>query len=878
MIRQLLFRLCTLFRRSRLEGDMSRELRFHLERQIEDNVRAGMSLQDARYAALRAFGGMEQVKEECRDTQGLRLIEQLWQDLRHAARLLRKSPGFASVAVVTLALGIGANTAIFSVVHSVLLRPLPYQDSDRLVKIWETNPRANRWGQWVSYPDFRDWRQQNQVFEDVAGFRSWGWKITGGDHPEVLRGLFVTSNLFSLLGVQPMLGRSLLPEEDQPGHDPVVILSYGLWQRRFGSDPGLVGQTVKLDGQDHTVIGIMPPGFEFPLDIFETLQAPDVWIPFGAHPERQDRGSHNFRVVARLKPGVTIEQAQANMESIVRGIGQQYPGHRGRSATVAGLQRNATREVRPALLLLLAAIGLVLLIACANVANLQLARATARQRESAIRQALGAGRRRLIRQLLTESVLLALLGGAAGLLLAFWGVQFLVKLSPAIPRLQETTIDVRVLGFTLLLSLATGILFGLAPAFQGSRIDLNEALKESGTRSTAGSSRARTRSLLVIVEIALALMVLIGAGLLIRSFLLLQSVDPGFNPHNVLTAFISAPGDPRQQVVLAKEVIDRIEALPGVQAAGGATSSPLLTNDNGPFQVEGQPAPQPGDPVIYAERPKVTPGYFRALGIGLVEGRTFTWADNEDSLRVAVVNERLARQYWPGEDPLGKRVSIDSRKGEPVWRQVVGVVRDTKQDSLIEPMRPVIYVPLAQFPQRFLVLAVRAQTDPTSLAAALRREVMAVNKDQPVFLVQTMEKVISDSVSTRRFQTLLLGIFAAVAIVLATVGIYGVVSYTVNQRRHEIGLRMALGAQQGEVLRLFLRQGLWLALAGVGIGLASSLALSRLLSGLLYGVSVTDLTTFTVVPLVMIAVALGACYVPARRATRVDPMVALRYE
>jgi len=801
------------------------------------------------------------------------------QDLRYAIRIMRKSPGFIAVAVLSLALGIGANSAIFSVVNTVLLRPLPYPGSDRLVQVWETNPRANRWGQGVSYPDVLDWREQNEVFEDVAAFRVWACNITGGDYPEVVPGLLVTSNLFSFLRATPMLGRAFLPEEDQSGRSGVVILRYGLWQRWFGADPGVLGQTVMIEGQNHTVIGIMPPGFDFPASI-QGGTGPDLWMPLGAHPDREDRARHNFRVVARRKTGVTVERAQANMDSIVHGIGLRDPGHRGRGARVAGLQWNATSEARPSLLILLAAIGLVLLIACANVANLQLARATGRQRETAIRQALGANRRRLISQLLTESMLLALMGGAAGLLLAVWGVEVLVRLGPNIPRLQETRVDLTVAGFTLLVSLATGILFGVAPAFQGSRIDLTEALKEAGARSTAGSSHARTRSLLVVAEVALALVVLIGAGLLMRSFLALESVDPGFNPQNVLTAYLGAglSADPRRQVAFYRDVMDRLEALPNVEAAGAASATPFRPDSNGPFRVEGQPAPRPGDPVISGLLPRVTPGYFREMGIRLRRGRLFTWADNENTPLAAVINETLARQSWPGEDPVGKRISIDDRKGEPVWRQVVGIVGDTKDDGVAERVRPAIYVPLAQFPQGFMVLAVRAHAEPVSLAATIRREVMAVNQDQPLYGVRTMESMISNSISQRLFQTLLLGIFAVAALVLAAVGIYGVVSYSVSQRTHEIGIRMALGARQSEVLALVLRQGLGLALAGVATGLLSSLAVSRMLSGLLYGVSATDPATFALAPCVMLVVALVACYLPGRRATKVDPMVALRYE
>jgi putative ABC transport system permease protein len=697
------------------EEDLDRELRTHLELEAQEQRDAGLASEEARYAAQRALGNETLVKEDIRQIWGWGWRERLLQDFRYALRMMRKNLAFTATTVLILALGIGANSAIFSVVYTVLLRPLPYRDSERLVQVWETNPRANRWGQWVSYPDFLDWRQQNQSFEDVATFRPGLWKITGGDHPEVVEGLLVTANIFSLLGVEPMFGRSFQPGEDEPGRNGIVILGYGFWQRRFGSDPGVVGQSITIDGQTHAVVGIMPPTFDLPRDI-GARGAKDIWVPLGAHSERHDRGSHNFYVMGRLKPDVSIERAQTNMESIALTIGERAPDHRGRSARVVGLQRNATREVRPALLLLLGAIGFVLLIACVNVANLQLARATIRQREIAIRQALGASRWRLIRQLLTENILVGLLGGVAGLLLATWGTNVLIKLGPQIPWLRETAIDPVVVGFTLLLSLATGILFGLAPAFQGSRTDLNEGLKEASTKSTAGGAKVGVRELLVVAEMALSLVVLVGAALFIRSFLLLQNVDLGFNPQNVVTAYLgSGERNAAGRIVFFKEILERIEALPGVEAAGAASSVPMRANDNGPFQIEGQPVPQPADAVVYAERPKISPNYLRAMGIRLVEGRDFTWADNENSPLVAVVSEALVRQYWPREDPIGKRVSIDSQNGRPRWRQIVGIAKDTKHDDVADRVRPAIYVPLAQFSRPFIVLAVRSNGDPRVL-------------------------------------------------------------------------------------------------------------------------------------------------------------------
>jgi putative ABC transport system permease protein len=883
MLSRLKTALRALLHGTQVERELDEELRYHIEQQTEQNIRLGMNPEEARCAARKAFGGVEQAKERSRDARGVRWLEELRQDVRYGVRVLIKNPGFTLIAVLTLALGIGANTAIFSVVNAVLFKPLLYPQSDLLVQIWQTNPRANRWGEWISYPAFVDYRRQNQVFEDTAAYRPWLWNITGGDHPEALFGARVTSNLFSVLGVQPMLGRSFLPEEEQPGRGQIVILSHGFWQRRFGSDPGLVGKTITIDGQNHTVVGIMPPGFDLPYNVSNAAFASDVWIPPGDDPEREDRGSPNYRVLARLKPGASIQQAQTNLETIARGLAEQYPENREMSAMVVGLQQNLVKEARPTLLLLLGAVGFVMLIACANVANLQLARTTARQKEAAVRLALGAGRLRLIRQLLTESMLLALFGGVAGLLLAVWGVEFLVKLGPDIPRLQDISIDPRVVGFTLSLSLATGVIFGMAPAFQGSRIDLNETLKESGTRAPVGSGRGRTRSLLVIAQMALALMLLISAGLLIQSFVRLQKVDPGFNPRGVLTAYLMLPParyfEPRLQAAFFKEVIDRIEALPGVEAVGGASVVPLTgSNDAGYFSVEGRPWPGPGEPVIEAEQPKITPEYFRAMGIPVLRGRAFTWADNENSPEVAVVSEDLVRRYWPDEDPIGKRLSVNNRSGQPVWRQVVGVVKDVKHDGLTNQVRPAIYVPVSQLTSPGAILAVRTRTDPTSLFAAIRRAVTAVDSEQPVFKLNTMERSISDSVSQRRFQMQVLTVFAAVALTLAAVGIYGVMAYTVSRRTHEIGIRVALGARQRDVLRMVVEQGMGLALIGIVIGLAGALALTRLMKGLLFEVSATDPKTFAGIVSILIIVALLACYLPARRAAKVDPMIALRCE
>ena len=872
-------RLRSLFRRAQADQELDDELRDHLERRTEEYVAKGMSTAEAQRRARLDLGGIEQTKEQCRDARRVDHIENLAQDLKYGLRMLAKNPGFTIVAVLTLALGIGANTAIFSVVNAVLLRPLPYPDSDRLVQIWSTNPNTNRWGTWTAYPRFEDWRRESNVFEKMATARTWVISIKGGDHPESLLGVITSSQLLQLLRVQPMLGRGFLPEEDQPGHDHVIILSYRLWQRRFGSDRAVLGRTVDVDQESYTVIGVMPSDFRFPPELPASYGV-DAWLPPAPDPSRNDRGSNNYYTFARLKPGLTLAQAQAEMDAINNGLAEKYPADRGLGVKVVGWQRQVGSEVRPALLILLGAISLVLLIACANVANLLLARGAVRQRETALRQALGAGHARLIRQFMTESMLLAVFGGVTGLLLAYEGLELFIRLAPDIPRLNETTIDPHVLIFSAVLTLGTGLIFGIAPALQGARMDLQDPLKESGGRLTIGATRARARSALVVAEIALALMLLAGAGLLVRSFVRVQQVDPGFNPKNLLTAFVILPPskypEPQRQALFFHELMDRITSLPGVECAGAADSAPMLTNDTGPVSIEGHPV-GPDAVEIQAERPKITPDYFRAMGIRLLRGRTFTWADNEGSLPVAIINESAARQYWPDEDAMGKRVKLEDGSA-PVWRQVIGIVGDVRQDSLVEAGRPEIYAPLLQVPVPYMALTVRTRAEPAAFTAAVRHAVMAVDKDQPLYQVRTMEQVVGDSVASRRFQMSLLAIFATIALGLAAIGIYGLMSYTVSRRTHEIGIRMALGAKRRDVLHLVARHGIMLAIVGVTLGTVGALLLTRFLSFMLYGVGVNDPTTLFSVATLLIGMAALASYIPARRATRVDPIAALRYE
>jgi predicted permease len=870
--------LRNLLHKEREEHELDEEVRTHEQLLVDENMRAGMNPQEARRQARLELGGVEQVKEQVREVRAGHLLEALCCDVHYAARMMWRSPVFTITAVVTLALGIGANTAVFSVVNAVLLRPLPYPDSDRLVQIWSTNPKADRWGMWTAYPRFEDWRRENTVFEEMATARTWVISIKGGDHPESLFGVITSSQLLQVLRVKPMLGRGFLPDEDQPGHDHVIILSYGLWQRRFGSDRAMVGRTVDVDQQNYTVIGVMPSDFRFPPEL--PASRVDAWLPPAPDPSRNDRGSNNYYTFARLKPGVTVAQAQAEMDAINHGLAEKHSADSGLGVKVVGWRRQVGSGVRPALLILLGAISLVLLIACANVANLLLARGAMRQREAALRQALGAGRARLIRQFLTESMLLAVFGGAIGLFLAYAGVDLFIRLAHDIPRLNETTIDPHVLIFSAVLTVGTALIFGIGPALQGSSTDLQDSLKESGSRLTIGSTRARARSVLVVAEIAVALMLLAGAGLLVRSFVRVQQVDLGFNPKNLLTAFVILPPskypEPRHQALFFQEVMDRIASLPGVECAGGADSAPMLTNDTGPVSIEGHPV-GPDEVKIQAERPKITPDYFCAMGMRLLRGRSFTWADNEGSLPVAIINESAARQYWPDEDAMGKRVKLEDGSA-PVWRQVIGIVADVRQDSIVEAARPEVYAPLLQVPVPYLALAVRTRAGPAALTAAVRHAVMAIDKDQPLFRIQTMQQVVEDSVAGRRFQMSLLAAFATIALGLAGIGIYGLISYTVNQRTHEIGIRMALGAKRGDVLRLVVRHGMMLAIVGVALGTVGALLLTRFLSSMLYGVGADDATTLLSVATLLVGVAALASYIPARRAMRVDPMVALRYE
>ena len=802
----------------------------------------------------------------------------LLKDVRYGVRMLVRNPGFTVVAVIALALGIGANAAIFSVVNGVLLRPLPFKDPDRLMMIRETKlPQFPEFS--VAPGNFLDWKKQATVFERLVAFRGSSFNLIGTSDPERLRGLSVTDGFFPMLGAEPQLGRDFLSEEDQPGHSNVVILSHGFWQRRFGGDPKILSQAITLDGQSYTVVGIMPATFRF--------AGPDIelWTPMAFTAQQaQQHGGHYVSAIGRLKPGITEEQARAEMVAIAARLAAQYPdANTGWSVKIMPLLEYSVRSIKPALIVLLVAVAFVLLIACANVANLLLARAAGRQKEMATRTALGAGRWRIVRQLLTESLLLSVIGGALGLLLAKWGMGVLLKLAPqGLPRMTNVSLDGRALAFTAGITLLTGVVFGLVPALQASKPNLNETLKDAGRGSSEGGRRQLIRSTLVVLEVATALVLLVGAGLMIKSFWRLQKVDPGFNPNNAMTVEVQLPPkkykEDKQQVAFFQQLIEKVAALPGVQAVGAGNVIPLSDNDFVlAFEIDGRPPVPPGA-TQSTNYYSVSADYFKAMGIPLIRGRLLAPTDTSESPHVAVINETMATKLFPDEDPIGKRMTFGRRDKNPDWYEIVGIVGDVKHYGLDQATTMQTYEPYTQQTFSYMTLVVRTAGDPTMLSTAIRGEVLSLDKEQPVSSMKTLNQLFSTSVAQQQFSMLLLGVFAAVALVLAAVGIYGVLSYAVTQRTHEIGIRMALGAGQGDVLRLVVGKGMLLTVIGVLGGLAAAFGLTRLMASLLFGVTATDAATFLSVASVLIAVALLACYIPARRATKVDPLVALRYE
>ena len=812
-------------------------------------------------------------------------MQTLWQDLRYGARMLLKQPGFTSVAVITLALGIGANTAMFSVINAVLLRPLPYRQPDRLVTIWEEMPQRGMYEIPVSFANLRDWVDQTKTLDQISAYTFTNLNLSGVGEPARLGAVRSSANLFSLVGAAPLLGRLFLPEEDKEGANRVVILGHALWQSRFGSDSAIIGRSLTLDNQKHTVVGVMPSGFQFPVGfgyLGKVLNDPiDLYVPLAATGKELGRGHYSFFAMGRLKPGITIDQARAEMTTIEGRLEQQYPDtNTGIGIKLVPTQEQTVKAIRPALLVLLGAVAFLLLIACANIANLMLARGASRQKELAIRAALGASRLRVVRLLLSESLMLSLAGGCLGLLLAVWGTNALVALAPDnIPRLNEVGVDARVFGFTLAVSLVTGIVFGLVPALHAAKPDLNEALKE-GLRGSMGSSAGkRTRSILVVVEVALSLVLIIGAGLMIKSFLRLQQMNIGFNPDHVLAVNLSLPSsrypEDRQQVAFFREALERLQSLPGIQSAGATTGLPLTLDISGSdFRIEGQPDPEAGKEMIINTR-SVSPGYFRTLGIRLINGRDFSDRDKSDAPAAAIINDELARIYFPGEDPIGKRISFDDKQS---WMSIVGIIGDVKQLGLDSSAKPEVYFPYLQVVAPEMSLVIRTSSNPLSLAGALKSQIQMIDKDLPFDDAKTMQQLLAESSSGRRFNMLLLSVFAMVALLLAIVGIYGVMSYTVARRTHEIGIRVAVGAQPLDVFRMVIGQGMKLAIIGVAFGLVGAFGLTRLMTTMLFGVEPTDPATFVSIAVLLTGVTLVACYIPARRATKVDPLVALRYE
>ncbi len=879
--RQIWLRLQTLFHRGRSTQRLDDEIQFHLEQQIAENVASGMSPQEARSAAMRAFGNPTFLKEQTRGTWGWIWLEQIGQDFRYGIRMLSRNTGFSLVAVLSLALGIGVNTTVFSAVNTVLLRPLAYPDADRLVLVQYRSLHAGSGRFELTPAAYLELRRTNKSFEGIAAFSASDFNLIGTGEPERLSGQMISPSLFSVLKVSSQIGRGFTAEDEKDGAPRVAILSYGLWQRRYGGQESVIGQTITLDDESFEVVGVAPRGFDFP------EKGTDIWVPkvFAAS-ELRDMNSYYLRVIARLKTGVPFDQAQSELNTFAHNWAQSYPENGDLALTLTPLRDAVVQGFQQALVVLQVAVGFVLLIACVNVANLLLARSAVREKEIASRAALGASARRLIRQLLTESLVLALGGGTFGLFLAALGIRILKLMNPGtIPRLDEVSIDSSVLAFTLGISCLAGFASGLAPALKLARSDVQQTLKEAG-RSSIGSGGRRLLGVFVVAEIALSLALMVGAGLLIRSFLRLQDVSLGFTPDRLLTLQVNLPKDEAQDsprvANLFREVIERVQALPGVQVAGVGTALPVMElGIRSSLSIEGQTDPPHGQPPKLANNRVVSPGYFGSLRIPLIEGRLLSSQDTIQGLPVAVINRAMAKRYWSNEDPVGQRFRLQA-SGTPLpWLTVVGIVGDIHQGGLDTAPVPEFYTPFTQDYAPFAVpqvLFVRTDGDPVSLVGGVRDEIGAVDRSLPVFAIQTMDDVLAHWLGPRRFNLLLLSVFAGVALALATVGIYGVMSYSVSQRTCEFGVRVALGAQRRDVLALVIRQGLVLAITGVVVGLVVSFALTRWLATLLFGISATDPFTFSSVASLFTLVAFVACYFPARRAMKMDPIEALRYE
>jgi predicted permease len=882
----LRFRLRALFRRRAEETELNEELRFHFGRQVEKYKLSGMTDEEARRRARLVFGGHEQVKAECRDARGTSFVENARQDIRYAIRQLRGNPTFTIVILLTLALSIGANSAIFSVIDSVLIKSLPYRQPDKLVRIFFTSAAYPRFP--LNPFDFRDLRARNKSFDGMAAFTRGDMQLSGSGEPVRLNGFGITSGYFRVLGLAPEQGREFDAKAEIPGNGLQVILSDRVWRARFGGARDIVGRKITLNEQPFTVVGVMPPGTAHPGNKHQPLaygDDVDAWWPFTFEGNPAQRGSHYMEGMGRLKQGVTLEQAQAELNALLTEVGKEHGGYGSWRMLLISLSDEVVGASRPLLLVLLGAVGMVLLIACANAANLMLTRAAARQREIAVRIALGAPRSRVVRQLLTESLLIACLGGALGLAMALVGVRLLVSLLPAnFPRAHDIHVSAPVFLFTLVVSVATGILFGLAPALQASRTDPREGLHKGGRATTGGGRQSRLRNALVISEVGLACVLLIGAGLMLRSLLNLMHLDPGFQTEHVLTAKLSLPQEryktPESLLHFYDELPRNLQSLPGVQSAGMGSDIPWTGYDENisGFTIEGKQPPPHEE--FHARYHMATSGYFRALGVPLLRGRFFTDADKPDAPLVLIINHAMAERYWPGEDVVGKRLTFEDHPKDKDWIMIVGIVGDVKDQPNSPGAEPAFWWPFLQtgYGSQNLLLAVRSNADPQLLVGAIRRQVARLDPALAVADIQSMDQIATVSVATPRFAFVLVGIFGGLAIVLAAIGTYGVIAYSVSQRTPEFGLRMALGARQFDVLRLVLVQAAKLILSGTAMGVLLGLILGRGLKSLIYGVSPADPLTFTAIGLSVIAIAIVACYIPARKATEADPMIALRAE
>jgi predicted permease len=873
-----------LFSRKRRQAELNEEIQSHLEMAARDRMERGEAAAQARAAAQREFGNAAVVREVTHDQWGWAWLANLFQDLHFGARMLRKSPGFTTVAILTLALGIGANTAIFSIVDAVLLRPLPYPDPDQLVLMFDVPLKQPDALAAMSYRDFRECREQNHVFSEMAGNAFHDLTLTGVGEPSVVNTADVTPEIFPLLGAKPLAGRTLLPEDGQQGAAPVAVVSENLWRSRFGANPNVLGKLITLDMRSFTVVGILPASFRYP----DGASRQDVWIPIAQDPLfgplLSRPGLPVMGAIGRLKAGVSLSQARAETKALSARFAREFPAQdAGLTIRIVPYRQFVVGNLKTALLILLGAVTIVLLIACANIANLLLARATSRRREIAVRLALGAGRARIVRQLLTESVLLGLLGGVTGVLLAAWGVRILGPFLPsAVTRINSIHVAGPVLAFALLLSLTAALACGLAPALLATPSNVQTNIKE-GDERTGQRGGQRVRSFLAVAEISLAMVLLVAGGLLIRSLALVTSVNPGFNPNHVIEAEVSLPqfeySTPQQWTAFASELLAGLHAQPGLRDS--ALAAPLPMDRQGEatfaFSIVGNPPPPPGKSTT-ADYATVSPDYFRVMRIPLLRGRFFSEEDSPSSPKVAIISETLARRYFPNQDPIGRQMRFGFPPNGNVSRKIVGIVGDVRDESLSRKPSPMMYVPFAQAPLWGGEVVVRSSLSASSVAAGIRQATHAIDKYLPVTDIESFPEAVGKSISQERFQTFLLGSFSAIALVLAAVGVFGVISYSASQRTHEIGVRMALGAQRRDVLRLILGQGAKLALVGLGVGMIGAFLLTRLLSSLLYGVSPKDPVIFASVAIVLLALVLAACYIPARGAMRVDPMVALRYE